>query len=58
MISYEYDMADGKFVIACRSALVRYTLFALNVFLEYEDTPVGRQHLVVLNREEVFKHLV
>lgn len=58
MIRYEYDMTDGKFVISCRSALVRYTLFALNVFLEYVDTPVGRQQLVVLNREEVFTHLV
>jgi hypothetical protein len=49
-------MQNGKFSVTCRVALLRYTLHALNVFLEYEDTIVGRQQLIVVNRDEVFSY--
>ncbi|WP_159737252.1 WYL domain-containing protein [Vibrio atypicus] len=57
LVSYEYDMHDGTFVVQCRSALVRYTLHALNVFLDFEDTPVSLQQLIVVNRDELAKQL-
>ncbi|GAD79534.1 WYL domain-containing protein [Vibrio ezurae] len=57
IISYEYDMVEGRFVVPCRVALLRYTLYALNVFLEYEDTVVGRQQLIVVNRDEIYQHI-
>ena len=57
IIRHEYDMEDGKIIVNCRLALVRYTLHALNVYLEYEDKIVGRQQLIVVNKEEILSHL-
>ncbi|CAM4138231.1 WYL domain-containing protein [Vibrio neonatus] len=57
IIQYEYDMQQGTFTVPCRVALLRYTLYALNVYLDYEDTLVGRQQLIVVNRDEILRHM-
>jgi len=57
MIRDEYDMDSNIMPIICRSALTRYTLHALGVYLDYEHTIVGQQQLVVVNKDEVSSHL-
>lgn len=51
----DYGMEDGCLVLACRKAMLFYTLRHLNLLSEEVDPDASRQHVIVKNREDVIR---